>query len=141
MPLQEMAGSVRVLARCVVCYVVDTPKNAGVESKVMEPRHGDRPHLPGPSLYPIGFAAGVACILVGLIVNPKLIAPIGAAIAIAAPIGAITKGLTIRPTRMHATPAANAIGYSDGPGRCGRSPCWGSIMLDSTPALFRVSTT
>jgi quinol---cytochrome c reductase iron-sulfur subunit, bacillus type len=48
----------------------------------MEPQHGDRPHLPGPSLYPIGFAVGVACILVGLIVNPKLIAPIGAAIAI-----------------------------------------------------------
>jgi Rieske Fe-S protein len=48
----------------------------------MEPQHGDRPHLPGPSLYPIGFAAGVACILVGLIVNPRLIAPIGAVIAI-----------------------------------------------------------
>jgi Rieske Fe-S protein len=48
----------------------------------MEPQHGDRPHVPGPSLYPIGFAAGVACILVGLIVNPILIAPIGAAIAI-----------------------------------------------------------
>jgi Rieske Fe-S protein len=48
----------------------------------MEPEHGERPHLPGPSLYPIAFAAGVACILVGLIVNPKLIAPIGAAIAI-----------------------------------------------------------
>ena len=48
----------------------------------MEPQHGDRPHLPGPSLYPIGFAAGVACILVGLIVNPLVVAPIGAAIAI-----------------------------------------------------------
>ena len=47
-----------------------------------EPQHEDRPHLPGPSLYPIAFAAGVACILVGLIVNPKLIAPIGAVIAI-----------------------------------------------------------
>jgi Rieske Fe-S protein len=47
-----------------------------------EPHHGDRPHLPGPSLYPIGFAAGIACILVGLIVNPVLIAPIGAGIAI-----------------------------------------------------------
>jgi quinol---cytochrome c reductase iron-sulfur subunit, bacillus type len=33
-------------------------------------------------VYPIGFAAGVACILVGLIVNPRLVAPIGAAIAI-----------------------------------------------------------
>jgi len=48
----------------------------------MEPQHGDRPHSPGPSLYPIGFAAGIACILVGLIINPKLIAPIGAAIAV-----------------------------------------------------------
>jgi Rieske Fe-S protein len=48
----------------------------------MEPQHGDRPHLPGPSLYPIGFAAGVACILVGLIVNPLVVAPIGAALAI-----------------------------------------------------------
>lgn len=48
----------------------------------MEPQHGDRPHSPGPSVYPIGFAAGIACILVGLIINPKVIAPIGAAIAI-----------------------------------------------------------
>jgi Rieske Fe-S protein len=48
----------------------------------MEPQHGDRPHLPGASLYPIGFAAGIACILVGLIVNPTLIAPIGAVIAV-----------------------------------------------------------
>src|SRR5438034_8983353 len=79
---QETAGSVRVPARCAVCYVVDTPNNAGVESRMMEPQHGNRPHLPGPSLYPIGFAAGVACILVGLVVNPKIIAPIGAAIAI-----------------------------------------------------------
>jgi Rieske Fe-S protein len=48
----------------------------------MEPQQGDRPHLPGPSLYPIGFAAGVACILVGLIVDPRLIAPIGAVITV-----------------------------------------------------------
>ena len=48
----------------------------------MEPQHGGRPHSPGPSVYPIGFAAGVACILVGLIINPKIVAPIGAAIAI-----------------------------------------------------------
>jgi Rieske Fe-S protein len=47
-----------------------------------EPQRGDGPHLPGPSIYPIGFAAGIACILVGLIVNPKIVAPIGAAIAI-----------------------------------------------------------
>ena len=47
-----------------------------------EPQHEDRPHLPGPSLYPIAFAAGVATILVGLIVNPTIVAPIGAVIAV-----------------------------------------------------------
>src|SRR5215216_4521104 len=80
--LQRTGESVRVPARCAVCYVVDTSTRAGVESRVMEPQHEDRPHLPGPSLYPIGFAAGVACILVGLIVNPRVIAPIGALIAV-----------------------------------------------------------
>ena len=48
----------------------------------MEPEHGSRPHLPAPTLYPIGFAAGIATILVGLIVNPKVLAPIGGAIAL-----------------------------------------------------------
>jgi Rieske Fe-S protein len=38
------------------------------------------PHVPPPSLWPVGFAVGIATLLVGLIVNPKLIAPIGAAI-------------------------------------------------------------
>ena len=34
----------------------------------------DTPHVPAPSLWPIGFAIGVACILVGLVVSvPALI--------------------------------------------------------------------
>ena len=49
----------------------------------MEPVSGDdRPHLPPPSLWPVGFAVGIACVLVGLIVSPKLIVPIGVAIAL-----------------------------------------------------------
>ena len=44
----------------------------------MEPLNGDEsPHLPAPSLWPIGFAVGIACILVGLVVSPLVIAPIG----------------------------------------------------------------
>jgi menaquinol-cytochrome c reductase iron-sulfur subunit len=40
---------------------------------VSEPER-DTPHVPAPSLWPIGFAIGVACILVGLIVSvPALI--------------------------------------------------------------------
>jgi Rieske Fe-S protein len=34
----------------------------------------DTPHVPGPSLWPIGFAIGIACVLVGLVVSiPALI--------------------------------------------------------------------
>ena len=41
----------------------------------MEPEHRDQPHLPAPTLYPVGFAAGIACLLVGLVVSPTVIAP------------------------------------------------------------------
>jgi quinol---cytochrome c reductase iron-sulfur subunit, bacillus type len=44
--------------------------------------HDEEPHLPPPTLWPLGFAIGVAVILVGLIVNPMIVAPIGGAIAI-----------------------------------------------------------
>jgi quinol---cytochrome c reductase iron-sulfur subunit, bacillus type len=45
-----------------------------------ESRH-DTPHLPGPSLWPIGFAIGVACLLVGLVLS-WIVAAIGAVLAI-----------------------------------------------------------
>jgi Rieske Fe-S protein len=49
----------------------------------VEPVNGDdRPHLPPPSLWPVGFAVGVACILVGLIVDPLVVIPIGVAIVL-----------------------------------------------------------
>jgi hypothetical protein len=44
--------------------------------------HDDEPHLPPPTLWPIGFAIGIAVLLVGLIVDPKIVASIGGAIAI-----------------------------------------------------------
>lgn len=42
----------------------------------MEPRHGDdKPHLPSPSIWPVGFAVGIACMLAGLVVSvPAVIA-------------------------------------------------------------------
>jgi Rieske Fe-S protein len=40
------------------------------------------PHLPPPTVWPIGFALGVAVLLVGLIINPLWIATIGGAIAV-----------------------------------------------------------
>jgi quinol---cytochrome c reductase iron-sulfur subunit, bacillus type len=41
----------------------------------------DKPHLPSPTIYPIGFAVGVACLLVGLIVSWPAVA-VGGAIAL-----------------------------------------------------------
>jgi Rieske Fe-S protein len=42
----------------------------------------EEPQLPSPTLWPIGFAIGIAVLLIGLIVDPLLISPIGAAIAL-----------------------------------------------------------
>lgn len=44
--------------------------------------HGpDTPHVPGPSLWPIAFAVGVACLLLGLVIS-WIVAAIGAVIAV-----------------------------------------------------------
>jgi Rieske Fe-S protein len=44
--------------------------------------HEDEPHLPAPTIWPLGFALGIAVGLVGLIVDPVVIGSIGAVIAI-----------------------------------------------------------
>ncbi|MHB8470679.1 MAG: QcrA and Rieske domain-containing protein [Gaiellaceae bacterium] len=44
--------------------------------------HEDEPHLPAPTLWPLGFAVGIAVVLVGLIVDPVVISSIGGAITI-----------------------------------------------------------
>ncbi len=41
----------------------------------------DQPHLPPPSLWPLGFAIGVACVLTGIVVS-TIVAVVGAVIAI-----------------------------------------------------------
>jgi quinol---cytochrome c reductase iron-sulfur subunit, bacillus type len=43
--------------------------------------HDDKPHLPRPSLWPIGFAIGIVSVLVGLIVS-WIVAAVGAVIAV-----------------------------------------------------------
>jgi menaquinol-cytochrome c reductase iron-sulfur subunit len=48
----------------------------------VEPRHGaEQPHSPSPSIWPVGFAVGIACVLAGLVVSrPAVI--VGAVIAV-----------------------------------------------------------
>jgi Rieske Fe-S protein len=58
----------------------------------------DQQHLPGPSLWPIGFAIGAACLLLGLVLS-WYVAAVGAAIAV------VCAALWIRDsTRGYATP-------------------------------------
>jgi menaquinol-cytochrome c reductase iron-sulfur subunit len=75
---------------CGSCHVVDSTRLVSVESSngttkepgtSVEPHHGDdRSHTPGPSIWPVGFAVGIACILAGLVVSmPAVI--VGAVIA------------------------------------------------------------
>ncbi len=46
----------------------------------MEDPRGDQPQLPPPSLWPVGFAVGIVCLLVGLVVSWP-VAAVGAALA------------------------------------------------------------
>jgi Rieske Fe-S protein len=42
----------------------------------------EEPHLPAPTLWPIGFAIGIVVVLVGLIIDPLFISSIGGAIVV-----------------------------------------------------------
>jgi Rieske Fe-S protein len=69
---------------CGSWYVVDSAEEGRVESDgetALSSHDNETPHLPPPSLWPIGFAAGIACILTGLVVS-WTVAAIGAAITV-----------------------------------------------------------
>src|SRR6266540_2445094 len=71
----------RVRAGCGNCYDVDRAPAEPIESdRVVEPNR-EHPQLPGPSLWPVGFAIGIACLLVGLIVS-WIVAAVGAGLAL-----------------------------------------------------------
>ena len=91
----------------------------------------EQEHLPKPTVWPIGFAIGVAVVLVGLIVSPLWIGSIGGAIVIvfgflwAREATAELRGHTVavEPERREAAPAAVAEPVVEGPQaeRFGRS--------------------
>jgi len=47
----------------------------------LAPTHDDQQHVPGPSLWPVGFAVGIVVLLVGLVVS-YLVVAVGAVIAL-----------------------------------------------------------
>ena len=76
----------------------------------MSDEQHDAPHTPAPSLWPIGFAIGIACILVGLVVSiPALI--VGAIIALVFGLLWIRDLFSTRPVES-ASPGAPSVGAS-----------------------------
>jgi Rieske Fe-S protein len=61
----------------------------------------DQPHLPPPSLWPLGFAVGIACVLTGIVVS-TIVAVVGAVIAIV--FGFLWLRDVTRPVRTPAPP-------------------------------------
>jgi Rieske Fe-S protein len=48
---------------------LNPPGTSSKEARRVEPRGDEQPKLPPPSLWPVGFAIGVVCLLVGLVVS------------------------------------------------------------------------
>src|SRR5919197_1044687 len=70
MPRHATAESGRVRGGC---YDVDRPFARPLQSdEVVEP-HRDQPHVPGPSLWPVGFAIGVVVLLLGIVVGYPIV--------------------------------------------------------------------
>jgi quinol---cytochrome c reductase iron-sulfur subunit, bacillus type len=70
--------------------------------------HDDKPHVPGPSLWPIGFAIGIACLLVGLVISV-------AALVVGALIAVVTGWLWVRELTQRRGGPAEATAGADEP--------------------------
>jgi menaquinol-cytochrome c reductase iron-sulfur subunit len=68
----------------------------------VEPHNGDdKPHLPSPSIWPVGFAVGIACMLAGIVVSTPAVI-VGAVIALV--FGALWARDAMRPTQAPSQP-------------------------------------
>jgi Rieske Fe-S protein len=84
---------------------------------------GDKPHAPAPSLWPVGFAVGIVCILVGLVVSWPAVA-VGAAITLVFAflwVKDVTVGLRVPPAEPAATQPPEPEAEPGEPGRYPRS--------------------
>jgi menaquinol-cytochrome c reductase iron-sulfur subunit len=62
-------------ARCGICYVVDAGTDHRLNPREDVDPHGGHgtPHEPTPTIWPVGFAVGIACVFVGLILSNVVI--------------------------------------------------------------------
>lgn len=72
----------------------------------------DEPHLPSPTIWPAGFAAGIALILIGLIVSWPVVA-VGAGLAVVFGflwIRDVTRGVRVAPAEPEPAPVHELVG-------------------------------
>ncbi len=112
---------------CGSWYVVDSETSGAIEwpgcfsgergSSVSA--RSEKPHVPAPSLWPVGFAIGIVCLLLGLVIGSWIIVAVGAALAVAfgylwvrdvtrdmRPVEAPAPGTVVAPTAPADAPAA-----------------------------------
>ena len=104
----------------------------------------DEQSQPAASVWPISFALGLALVLVGLIVSPLVIAPVGAAIAVLAGFlwvrgAAAGPGVSVRPRRLRSlsrrvTPSASRAAVCSSARRSGSAVSWRSGSVYPRPA-------
>ena len=90
----------------------------------MEPNR-DQQHLPGPSLWPIGFAIGAACLLLGLVLS-WYVAAAGAAIAVICAAFWIRDSTRGYSTAEEVEPETRPAATRGGSGRARAEPRWQS---------------
>jgi Rieske Fe-S protein len=100
---------------CGSWYVVDTRRRGRIESDGHLSEHEtEKPHLPPPSLWPIGFAIGIACVLTGLVVS-WVAAAVGAVIALVFGFlwaRDLTTGVRTQVTEVEPEARPRATGYA-----------------------------
>ena len=105
----------------------------------MSDTNHDTPHTPGPSLWPIGFAIGVACLLVGLVISWILTA-IGAVVAVAFGIlWARDVTREVRPEVPDIEPETRAV--ADEPSAASAAPATQAPLPAYTRSRFLEATT
>ncbi|HEY8704449.1 MAG TPA: Rieske 2Fe-2S domain-containing protein [Gaiellaceae bacterium] len=88
----------------------------------MDPAEHEKPHLPAPTVGPVGFAIGVVVILVGLIVNPLWISTIGAVLAVIfAFVWAREATAELRGSHVAVEPELREAGIGDAPATAGEA--------------------
>jgi len=88
----------------------------------VDPAEHEKPHLPAPTVGPVGFAIGVVVILVGLIVNPLWISTIGAVLAVIfAFVWAREATAELRGSHVAAEPELREAGIGDAPATAGEA--------------------